>query len=96
MSVQKVSPDFSIITSCPLVITPNDTILTYQTASVVATKKNVNGGSSDCFPNDYAYLQVWSNTQVAKCCSNNALHPSNVNNPANNSLYANLGNMYNF
>lgn len=57
MSVQKVLPDFSVVTSCPLVITSAETVLTYKTASSVALNKNVNGRSSDCFPNDYAYLQ---------------------------------------
>jgi hypothetical protein len=73
MSVQKVSPNFSIVTACPLIITPAENILTYQTSSSVSINKNVNGRSSECFPNDYAYLQVYTASQAHKCCSNNAL-----------------------
>lgn len=73
MSVQKVSPDFSVVTACPLIITPAETVLTYQTASTVALNKNVNGRSSECFPNDYAYLQNRPVQKPSSCCSNNAL-----------------------
>jgi hypothetical protein len=76
MSVQKVSPEFSVITSCPLVITPAETVLTYQTASAVYTYHNVNGRSGECFPNDYAFLQVRPPQQPSQCCSNNALASS--------------------
>lgn len=79
MSVQKVSPEFSVITSCPLVITPAETVLTYQTASAVAINQNVNGKSSECFPNDYAYLDVRPPQQPPQCCTNNALKPYNKN-----------------
>lgn len=73
MSVQRLTPDFSLVTSCPIVITPAESILTYQTASFVQTNKNVTGRSGACFPNDYAYLQVRPPQQPAQCCSNNAL-----------------------
>lgn len=73
MSVQKVSPQFSIVTTCPLVITPAETVLTYQTASAVYTFQNVNGRSAECFPNDYAYLDVRPPQQPSQCCSNNVL-----------------------
>jgi hypothetical protein len=79
MSVQKVLPDFSIVTACPLIITPAETVLTYQTASAVAINQNVNGRSNDCFPNDYAYLQVRPSQQPTQCCSNNALKSYNKN-----------------
>ena len=73
MSVQIKLPDFSVVTSCPLVINPYDSILTYQTASNVALNKNVNGRSSECFPDDYAYLQNRPIQKPSQCCSNNAL-----------------------
>jgi len=79
MSVQKVSPDFSIVTTCPLIITPAEIVLTYQTASSVSINKNVNGRSSECFPNDYAYLQLQSVQKPSTCCSNNALKSNNIN-----------------
>lgn len=79
MSVQKVLPDFSVVTSCPLIITPAETILTYKTAYGVASNKNVNGYAGECFPNDYAYLQVRPPQQPFQCCSNNALKSYNKN-----------------
>lgn len=79
MSVQKVYPDFSVVTTCPLIITPAETILTYQTASGVALNQNVNGRSSECFPNDYAYLQNKPIQKPSSCCSNNALKSYNKN-----------------
>ena len=82
MSVQKVFPDFSIVTTCPLVITPAETVLTYQTASAVAVNRNVNGRSSECFPNDYAYLQNKPIQKPTSCCSNNALKSNNNRNIA--------------
>lgn len=73
MSVQKVLPDFSVVTACPLIITPAETVLTYQTASSVAINQNVNGRTSECFPNDYAYSQNKPVQKPSPCCSNNAL-----------------------
>lgn len=77
MSVQKVLPDFSVVTSCPIVITPAESVLTYQTASTVSTARTVNGKSSDCFPNDYAYLGLKPVQKPPQCCTNNALKPYN-------------------
>lgn len=77
MSVQKVLPDFSVVTDCPLIITPAETVLTYQTASAVALIKNVNGKSSNCSPNNYDYLGVKPVQKPPQCCTNNALKPYN-------------------
>jgi len=79
MSVQKVLPDFSVVTSCPLFITPAETVLTYQIASSVAINQNVNGRSSECFPNDYAFLQNKPVQKPHQCCSNNALKLQSTN-----------------
>jgi len=78
MSVQKIIPNFSIVTKCPIVINPSDSIFTYQTASTVFTTKNVSGNSSICFPDNYAYLQVYTAKQAKFCCDNNALKNSNT------------------
>lgn len=77
MSVQKVLANFSVITNCPLIITPAETVLTYQTASSVAAFQNVNGHSGECFPNEHAYLQIRSPQQPSQCCTNNALKSYN-------------------
>lgn len=79
MSVQKVLPDFSVVTSCPLIITSTENILSYQTASTVSLNKNVNGRSSSCFPNDYSYLDVKPVQKPPQCCTNNALVSQNKN-----------------
>ncbi len=93
MSVQKVLPDFSVVTTCPLIITPIDTVLSYKTASTIALTKNVNGRSSECFPNDYAYLQNKPIQKPSSCCSNNALKTSNSN--LTGTMYNNIGVMNN-
>lgn len=79
MSVQKVAPSFSVVTSCPLFITPAETVLTYQTASAVSTNHNVNGRGAECFPNDYTYVLNGNVQKPSPCCSNNALTSYNKN-----------------
>ena len=74
MSVQKVNPNFSLETTCPIVINATESIFAYQTASSVSINKDVNGRSSGCFPTDYAYLQVYTAEAAKKCCDNNALN----------------------
>ncbi len=92
MSVQRVTPNLTVVTSCPLFITPAESILTYKTASAVSTNKNVNGRSSECFPNGNAYLQVWTQAEVPKCCGNNALKSSSS---YNNNLALSMNYGYN-
>lgn len=72
MSVQRVNITNAIETTCPIVVNSSEAIFTYQMASSVALNKNVNG-KPECFPNDYAYLQIQSSQMVNKCCDNNAL-----------------------
>lgn len=79
MSVQKVLANFSVVTNCPLIITPAETVLTYQTASSISSVQNVNGRSGECFPNGHVYQQIKSPQQPAKCCTNNALKSYNKN-----------------
>ncbi len=73
MSVQKVNTNYAIETVCPIVINSSEAIFSYQTASTVAISHNVNGRSPACFPNDYAYLQVYTAQAAKKCCGNNAV-----------------------
>lgn len=81
MSVQRVNTINAIETVCPIVINSSDAIFTYQMASSVALNSNVNG-RPECYPNDYAYLQIQSSQNVYKCCENNALK-MNMNNGVN-------------
>jgi len=80
MSVQKIQMDTSITTMCPLVVNNTDAILTFQTASNVATNKNVNAKFASCNPTDYDYLVVYTSAQVNKCCTNNAVVQKNTPN----------------
>lgn len=72
MSVQRVNATYAIETVCPIVINSSEAIFTYQMASSVALNRNVNG-RPECYPNDYAYLQLQTSQNAYKCCDNNAL-----------------------
>jgi hypothetical protein len=76
MSVQRVNATYAIETVCPIVVNSTEAIFSYQMASTVALNKNVNG-KPECYPNEYAYLQLYSSQNVKKCCENNALKMSN-------------------
>ena len=80
MSVQKIQMNVSIDTICPIVINTSDAILTFQTASAVATNKNVNAKFTSCNPTDYELLQIWDYSQVNKCCTNNTNIQKKINN----------------
>lgn len=81
MSVQRENVNYSIETNCPIVINSTEAIFSYKMASTVALNKNVNG-RPECYPNDYALLQVQTSQSVPKCCDNNALK-MNTNNGVN-------------
>jgi len=78
MSVQRVVSSNTIETTCPIVVNSSEAIFSYQMASSVLVDKNVNG-RPECYPNDYAYLQVYSAQNAKKCCENNA-YKMNVSN----------------
>ena len=87
MSVQKVNATYAIETVCPIVINAAEAIISYKMASNVALNRNVNG-KGECYPNDYALLQLQSSQNAYKCCDNNALK-------MNNNIGVNTGmNMY--
>jgi len=80
-SVQKLQVNPAIDTICPIVINTTEAILTFKTASSVASNSNVNSQFSSCNPTDWSYLQITAESQVNKCCTNGVLAsgPSNVN-----------------
>ena len=78
MSVERVNRTYAIETVCPIVINSSEAIFSYQMASTVALNKNVNG-RQECYPNDYAYLQIYASQNVKKCCDNNALKMNTSN-----------------
>jgi len=71
MSVQKIQMNVSINTICPIVVNTSEAILTFQTASAVATANNVNAKFSSCQPTDYDILQVSTTGKINTCCSTN-------------------------
>ena len=96
MSVQKIPQTYAIITKCPIVIDPNEQILTFKTSSAISQTNPVNSGFSVCFPNDYGYLQGYT----AQCCGRNSAYSvssaiaqaninssSNINAPNNLSVF---------
>jgi hypothetical protein len=87
--VEKVPPQFSINTICPIVINPSQNILTYQSASVVSTPSQVNASFSGCNPTPEDISFVLAENQITKCCNDQA----NVNN-INAAVNANYANEY--
>jgi hypothetical protein len=67
-TVEKKPPSLSVVSLCPIVINTAEQILTYRTASSIAVPRPVRSGLEICLPNDYAYLQVYTDAQVSKCC----------------------------
>jgi hypothetical protein len=67
-NVEKVVPSLIVKSICPIVINATEQVLTYRTASSVAVPNPVRNGLEICFPNDYVYLQVWTEAQAPKCC----------------------------
>ena len=84
MSVQRVNATYAIETVCPIVINSAEAIFTYKMASAIALNRNVNG-RGECYPNDYAILQLQTSQNAYKCCDNNALK-MNMNNGVNNGM----------
>lgn len=70
MSVERVSLNISIDTVCPIVINSSESILSFKTASTIATNSNVNSRMASCYPTDYAYQLVYTDNQAGKCCNN--------------------------
>ena len=78
MSVQRENATYAIETVCPIVINSSEAIFSYKMASTVALNQNVNG-RPECYPNDYAYLQLRTSQSAHKCCENNALKMNTSN-----------------
>ncbi len=67
-NVEKVYPTLTVTSVCPIVLNQTEQVLTYKTANYVATPAPVRAGLEVCLPNDYTYLQVWSQSEAPKCC----------------------------
>ena len=70
MSVQPSSVPSAYGSTCPIIITKTDNILTYQTAYGVVGPRNNGGSSVNCFPTDYKLSYVYGTDQLNLCCNN--------------------------
>lgn len=70
-NVQQVNTNLTVSSICPIVLNPADAVLTYVSASSIAINSNVQSGLNDCFPNSFAYNQVYTVQQAGSCCGNN-------------------------
>jgi hypothetical protein len=68
-NVEQVDTNRSISSLCPIVINPNDNIITYVTALTVSQNYNVQAGYAQCLPTSWAYNQVYTVAQAGRCCS---------------------------
>jgi len=85
--VEKVPPEFTVTTICPIVINPSQNILTFKSASSVFTPSQVNSTFSGCHPTPEDITYALSENQITKCCNDQA-NTNNINNLIN-SNYAN-------
>jgi len=67
-NVEKSVRPLLVSSVCPIVLNTTEQILTYKTASSISRPKAVPNGLEICYPNDYTYLQVWTQGQAPKCC----------------------------
>lgn len=68
-NVERAQQPLLVATVCPIVLNTTEQILTYRTASKISTPRPVPNGLEICLPNDYAYLQVWTENQAPRCCN---------------------------
>lgn len=67
-NVEKSVTPLLVSSVCPIVLNTAEQILSYKTASSVSIPNLVPNGLEICYPNDYTYLQVWTQKQAPKCC----------------------------
>jgi len=66
--VEKVPPQFSVDTICPIVINPKEGILTFKSSTSVFTPSAVSAGFSGCHPIPESFMYVYTESQVNVCC----------------------------
>ncbi len=70
MSVQSANMSSLYVSTCPIVISNSDNILTYQTSFTVISSRNANGSVGNCFPTDVKLAYVYNKNQLNTCCGN--------------------------
>ncbi len=83
-NVEKAPESLSVATICPIVLNTAEQIITYKTASTIARQRNAGSGLGICFPNWYAYSQVWTQEQAPKCCDYGVKQSLQTNTPIYN------------
>ena len=68
-NVERAERPLVVATVCPIVLNTLEQILTYRTANSISIPKPVPNGLEICLPNDYTYLQVWTDKQAPRCCN---------------------------
>ena len=67
MSVQTVTPAFSVDTICPIYIRPNDNIIVFQRAKSVSFPQQPTAGFTACVPDLHSYANLYNN-EAKPCC----------------------------
>jgi hypothetical protein len=67
--VEQVTPKLVVDTICPIVSSPTDNIITYQTALSVSVPSNVNSQFSGCTPTAESIAYVFTQAQIPSCCN---------------------------
>lgn len=77
-NVQKMNTNLTVASTCPIVISPSDAILSYATAETIARASPVGAGFRVCAPSIYGLNQVYSVVGAGGCCGTNT-QPSTQN-----------------
>jgi hypothetical protein len=77
-NVQKMYTNLTVASTCPIVISPSDAILSYATADTIARASPVGAGFRVCAPTIYGLTQVYTTAGAGACCGTNT-QPSTQN-----------------
>ncbi len=77
-NVQKINNNLTIASTCPIVVSSTDAILSYATAETIARTSQVGAGFRVCAPNLYSLNQVYTTSGAAGCCGYNTQPSVNV------------------
>ncbi len=69
-NVQKITTNLTIGSICPIVVSPQDAIVNYATASTIARTSDVQSGLNVCKPDLYDFNQVYATEKAGTCCGN--------------------------
>lgn len=70
-NVQKINTNLTVASTCPIVISQADAILSYATAETIARTSPVGAGFRVCAPSIYGLNQVYTASGAGGCCGTN-------------------------